>query len=156
MATTKPLPATDSAEDLRRLTGDDATATFESDANFVDSNPGGEGSSENVEEQRDTDDVEDSDDEIEDEEELADEVDGVETAALHADGLLGQEDEIEDVAKADKDADEDDDDGDVDMGVDEDDLDEDDMDTDKVTASSVSLDLVMQLMNAGTGLERRV
>ncbi|MES2391562.1 MAG: hypothetical protein V4555_07965, partial [Acidobacteriota bacterium] len=148
---------------LRRLTGDDATATFESDANFVESNPGAEGSSENVEEQRDTDDVEDSDEEIEDEEELADEDDGVENAvaALRADGLLGQEDEQEDVAKkrdraaGDKArAGDDDDAGDVDMGVDEDALDEDDMDTDKVAARSVSLAMVLNLMNAG--VERRI
>jgi hypothetical protein len=57
--------ATDSAE-LSRLVGDDSTATFEDDPKFVDANPGGDGSSENVEEQRAEDDTEDSDEEIED------------------------------------------------------------------------------------------
>lgn len=68
MASTVNTPATDSARELHDLIGDDATATFEADPKFVGSNPGGEGSSENVREQaRDTDDVEDSDEEVEDE-----------------------------------------------------------------------------------------
>jgi hypothetical protein len=58
--------ATDSAAELNGLVGDDATATFENDPKFVDSNPGGAGSSENVEEQRAEDDVEDSDEEVDD------------------------------------------------------------------------------------------
>jgi hypothetical protein len=58
--------ATDSAAELNSLVGDDATATFENDPKFIDSNPGGAGSSENVEEQRAEDDVEDSDEEIDD------------------------------------------------------------------------------------------
>ena len=62
-----PMPATDSARDLRNLVGDDATADFESDPKFVDSNPTAEASSENLAVQRDTDDEEDSDDELEDE-----------------------------------------------------------------------------------------
>ncbi len=60
---------TDSEAELRPLIGDDATATFENDPKFVGSNPGAAGSSENVEEQRDTDDTEDSDEEIVDEDE---------------------------------------------------------------------------------------
>ena len=59
--------ATDSAETLRKLTGDDATATFEDDPKFVESNPTGNASSENVEVQRDTDDLEDSEEEEDDE-----------------------------------------------------------------------------------------
>jgi hypothetical protein len=58
--------ATDSAAELSKLVGDDSTATFENDPKFVDANPGAEGSSENVEEQRAEDDTEDSDEEIED------------------------------------------------------------------------------------------
>jgi hypothetical protein len=162
MPSTKPLPATDSASDLRSLTGDDATAAFETDPRFVDSNPGAEGSSENVEEQRDTDDTADSDDEIEDADDLDDLEDdqdeGAASPALRADGLLGQEDELEDEAKKSKqqsaDVEEDDDAGDVDMGVDEDELDQDDMDTDKVTAASVPFELVLNLMNVRS--ERRI
>jgi hypothetical protein len=160
MASTKPLPATDSASVLRELTGDDATATFESDPKFVDSNPGADGSSENVEEQRDTDDLEDSDEEEEDaedededdDEELEDDEEEVAASGMRLDGLLGQEDEYDDVRnkrdRAEGDAErakesgevqepvEDQDEGDLDQGVDEDALDEDDMDTDKVAALS--------------------
>ncbi len=60
------LIATDSAEELKKLVGDDATATFENDPKFVGSDPASTASSENVEVQRDTDDVEDSEEEIED------------------------------------------------------------------------------------------
>src|ERR1700753_384476 len=68
------IPATDSATELRPILGDDATAPFESDPNFIDSNPGENGSSENEPEQkealslraRDTDDTDDEDDEDED------------------------------------------------------------------------------------------
>ncbi len=56
--------ATDSEVALHEVTGDDATATFEDDPRFIGSNPGAEGSSANVEEQRETDDTEDSDEEI--------------------------------------------------------------------------------------------
>jgi hypothetical protein len=67
MAITKDPIATDSAAELHKLVGDDATSTFESDPTFIDSNPTGTASSENVEVQRDTDDSADSDEELEDE-----------------------------------------------------------------------------------------
>jgi hypothetical protein len=61
--------ATDSETDLRELIGEDATATFEDDPKFIESNPGAEASSENIAVQRDTDDVEEDDEEEEDEDE---------------------------------------------------------------------------------------
>ena len=67
MSDKNPMPATDSARDLRNLVGDDATADFETDPKFVDSNPTAEASSENLAALRDTDDEEDSEDELEDE-----------------------------------------------------------------------------------------
>jgi hypothetical protein len=73
MAANKIPVATDSAEELRGLIGDDATATFESDPKFVESNPTESASSENIA-LRDTDDTEESeeeDDEL-DEDELDD------------------------------------------------------------------------------------
>lgn len=80
---------TDSEADLRPLIGDDATATFENDPKFVEANPGATGSSENVEEQRDTDDTADSEEEILDDEDAEleeddeeDEDEEVEAAAL--------------------------------------------------------------------------
>ncbi len=45
-------PATDSAAELHKLIGDDATATFESDPTFIESNPTSSASSDNLEEQR--------------------------------------------------------------------------------------------------------
>ena len=76
MSDKNPMPATDSARDLRNLVGDDVTADFESDPKFVDSNPTADASSENLAALRDTDDEEDSDDELEDEDDdLDDEVD---------------------------------------------------------------------------------
>jgi hypothetical protein len=102
----KKIPiATDSAAELHELIGDDATATFESDPNFVDSNPTADASSEHVT-LRDTDDLEDSEEE-EDEEGLEDDDDDLE-----------EEDEDED--------DEDDEDEDDDDGEFEDDEEEDD------------------------------
>lgn len=68
MSHKNPLPATDSARDLRNLVGDDVTADFETDPKFVDSNPTEDASSENLAAMRDTDDEEESDDELEDEE----------------------------------------------------------------------------------------
>ena len=168
--------ATDSAKELNQLIGDDATATFESNPTFVDSNPGGAASSENSvsdedsEQMRDTDDTADSDEEVReadqadpdsDSEDTTDEVGPVPT--LSADGLLGQEDELDDTKeKRDrpsgdaarekseskiKDGDSTDDDaGDVARGVDEDKLDEDDMDTDQVAAPA--LHAMMAAQNA--------
>jgi hypothetical protein len=111
MASTHSSIATDSETDLRKVVGNDATAEFEADPKFVDSNPTESASSENVEVQRETDDVEDSEEE---EDELDDEE---------------EDDEEED---DEDDEDEDDDDDDVEDGVDEDDLDDEDMDTDEV------------------------
>jgi hypothetical protein len=68
MSDKKPMPATDSARDLRNLVGDDATADFETDPKFTDSDPTSSASSENLAVLRDTDDEEESDDELEDEE----------------------------------------------------------------------------------------
>ena len=129
---------TDSAKELREVVGDDATATFEDDPNFMGSSPAIHASTESVTVQRDTDDVEDDeeeeddedlededdeDDEDEDEDEDADEEDDADEVAaspmLRLDGPPGYE--------------EDQDDDDVAQGVDEDALDADDMDTDKVT-----------------------
>ena len=78
MKSTETSIATDSAAELHNLIGDDATATFESDPKFVDSNPTESASSGNIEVQRDTDDTEDSDeedDEIEDADEEEEEED---------------------------------------------------------------------------------
>jgi hypothetical protein len=123
MANTHSSIATDSAAELRKLVGDDATADFEADPKFVDSNPTETASSENVEVQREADDVEDSEEEDDDEfdeEDEEDEDDDVE------DDELDEEDDDED------EDDEDDDEDDIEEGVDEDDLDDDDMDTDEV------------------------
>lgn len=71
MAVIKTPLATDSAAELHDLIGDDATAMFESDPKFIDSDPTSGSSSENVLRQRDTDDIEDSeeDEELEDNDE---------------------------------------------------------------------------------------
>lgn len=69
MPANKAVPATDSSRDLRRLVGDDATADFENDPTFAESNPTASASSENLALQRDTDDLEESEDEIEEEDE---------------------------------------------------------------------------------------
>jgi len=85
MAVTKIPIATDSAAELHDLIGDDATATFESDPKFIDSDPTDNVSSENIELQRDTDDTEDSEEEIDEEEEDDDdfdEDDGIEAVAV--------------------------------------------------------------------------
>ena len=66
MLQTKSTPATDSATELRELVGDDATAEFETDPKFIDSNPTSSASSENLA-ARDTDDAEDDDEDDEDE-----------------------------------------------------------------------------------------
>jgi hypothetical protein len=96
--------ATDSAAELNKIIGDDATATFESDPKFIDADPTGTASSENVAVQRDTDDTEDSEEE---EEELED--------ADDDDELEEDDDELED-----------EDDDDVDMGDDEEEEDDED------------------------------
>ncbi|MGD0647526.1 MAG: hypothetical protein ABR971_06000 [Acidobacteriaceae bacterium] len=71
MAVNKIDLATDGGAELSALIGDDASATFESDANFVNSNPTADASSDPLE-LRDTDDTEDSEEE-EDESGLEDE-----------------------------------------------------------------------------------
>jgi len=78
---------TNSADSLRELVGDDATATFEDDPTFVESNPTEGAGSENVEVQRDMDDVEDDDDDDVDEgvdEDDVDEEDDMDTDAVTA------------------------------------------------------------------------
>ena len=75
MAEIKFPVATDSVDALHDLIGDDATATFENDPKFIESNPSDNASSEHVS-LRDTDDTEDSDeedDEDEDEDDAEDE-----------------------------------------------------------------------------------
>lgn len=105
MATTKNLISTDSGATLRELIGDDASATFESDPNFIDSDGGASGSSNHVM-LRDTDDTEDSEEEeeeaFEDDEDEEDEEDDDE-----------EEDDEEDV----EDDDEDDDGEEIDSDV---------------------------------------
>jgi hypothetical protein len=147
MAETRTAVATDSASELHRLIGDDATATFEDDPTFVDSNRGTASSSDNVEEQR----------EDAGKQRASGAVQHVSTApGLRADGLLGQEDEISDAEKdrsresgdavrdraeskiKDGSAGVDDDAGDVAPGVDEDKLNADDMDTDRVASTAES------------------
>jgi hypothetical protein len=88
--------ATDSEAELRNVIGDDATATFEEDPTFIDSNPTESASSQNVAVQRDEDDTEDSEEEIDEEDEEEDDLD---------------EDEDEDDAVEDDEEDEDDEDG---------------------------------------------
>jgi hypothetical protein len=99
---TKDFPATDSASALHDLIGDDATATFESDPKFIDADPTATASSENVEEQRDTDDIEEDD---EDEDDLDDE-------DLDDEDDDDEEDEDDDFDDDDDDDDEEDDDED--------------------------------------------
>jgi hypothetical protein len=68
MAVNKTPIATDSAAELRGLIVDNATAEFESDPKFIDSNPTDRASSEHVT-LRDSDDTEDSEEEIDEEDE---------------------------------------------------------------------------------------
>jgi hypothetical protein len=96
MAAIKNPLAPDSAAELGPLVGDDATATFESDSKFIDSDPTGTVSSENVEVQRDTDDTEDS--EEEEDEELEEDED---------DEDREEDEELEDEEEDDEDIDED-------------------------------------------------
>ena len=74
MAATKTPIASDSAAELRDLVGDDATAEFESDPKFIDSNPTDHASSEHVT-LRDSDDTEDSEEEIDEEDDEEDDED---------------------------------------------------------------------------------
>jgi hypothetical protein len=110
MASTLTPIATDSAAELNRIIGDDATATFENDPKFIDSDPTGNASSENIEVQRDADDTEDS-------EEEEDELEDVEDDDELEDDELDEEDE---------------DDDDVDLGDDDEDDEEEEDDEDEV------------------------
>ncbi len=121
MAINQNLPATDSAAALHELIGDDATATFENDPKFVDSNPTEDGSSENLQTRGDRRDVqerppldlrttEDDDDEDEDEDEdLDDEDDLDEDEDDEDDEDLDDEDDLDEDEDEDDDLDEDDD-----------------------------------------------
>src|ERR1700739_4485535 len=102
MATSKNTVSSDSDATLRDLIGEDASATFESDPNFIESDAGAHGSSNQVA-LRDTDDTADS----EEEEEEAFEDD--------------DEEELEDEDDEDEDEDEDDDDEEEDDDDDEED-----------------------------------
>jgi hypothetical protein len=99
----------DSAARLRDLIGEDASATFESDPNFIDSNPGNDGSSDNLT-LRDTDDTEDSEEEDEEFEEEDDDSgeDGEEEEDDDSDEEEDEDDEEED---------EEDDDAEIGSGV---------------------------------------
>jgi hypothetical protein len=107
----KSTPATDSARELRKIAGDDATAEFENDPKFIDSNPTGSASSENLAVQRDTDDTEDSEEEVETEDEDEDDED-----------VEDEDEEVED--EEDEEEDEDDEDEEEDDEDIEDDEDE--------------------------------
>lgn len=100
--------ATDSGATLRELIGADASATFESDPNFVNSNPTADASSDHLE-LRDTDDMEDSDEE-EDEAALEDEDDDDD---LEDDDDEDEEDEDDEEDDDEYEEDEEDDDPDV-------------------------------------------
>jgi hypothetical protein len=92
MARTHSSIATDSEAELRRLIGDDATATFEEDPRFVDSNPAAGASSGNLavqgnlEDSEDEDEDDGEDDDVDDEEagEDGDEEDDEEMAGKDA------------------------------------------------------------------------
>jgi hypothetical protein len=109
------MPATDSARDLRNLVHDDATADFESDPKFVDSDPTANASSENLAVLRDTDDEEESDDELEDEEDEDDfeEDEDEEDVDDDEDGELDDEEEDEEYDDDDEDEEEEDDEDEV-------------------------------------------
>jgi hypothetical protein len=125
-------PATDSANELRPILGDDATATFENDPNFIDSNPTESASSENVEEQRSTGesysaapkkplDADDDEDDVDDEDEDLDDDD------LEDD----DEDDLDDEDAEDEDDEEYEDDEDEDSDDDEDEDEDDDEEEDE-------------------------
>lgn len=155
MATPKTFPATDSPSDLRPLVGDDATAEFENDPTFTDSNPGAGGSSENSLQARDTDDLDEEEEDDEDDDDLEDDEDDEDEDDLDEED---DEDDLEDEDEEDDDFDDEEDDeedeeeeegaarlhlvarateadddaGDVQAGVNEEEFTEDDMDTDRV------------------------
>lgn len=108
------MPATDSARDLRNLVHDDATADFESDPKFVDSDPTANASSENLAVMRDTDDEEESDDELEDEEDDEEfEDDDEEDVDDEEDGEVDDEEDDEEYDDDDEDEEEEDDEDEV-------------------------------------------
>jgi hypothetical protein len=111
MSKKNPMPATDSARDLHNLVHDDATADFEADPKFIESNPTAEASSENLAALRDTDDEEDSDDELEDEDEDED---------LDDDELEDEDEDLDD--EEDEEAEYDDEDEDDEESDDEDEV----------------------------------
>jgi len=89
MARTHSSIATDSAAELERLIGEDATSTFENDPGFVAARPTATASSDNIAVQRDTDDLEDSnEEEVESDEEEEEEEE--EEAALHTDRAIDE------------------------------------------------------------------
>ncbi len=101
MAVMKNPIASDSAAELHDLIGEDASAMFESDAKFIDSNPTGAASSEHVE-LRDTDDTEDSEEEEDEEDEDDDEEDDDEEDEDEEDDDDFDDDEEEDEDDADE------------------------------------------------------
>ncbi len=107
-----PMPATDSARDLRNLVGDDVTADFETDPKFVDSNPTADASSENLA-LRDTDDEEESDDELEDE----DDEDFDDGEVDEDDEDLDDDDEEEDIEEEDEEQEEEEDEPDEELSA---------------------------------------
>lgn len=136
--TKQDLPVTDSAAVLHDLVGDDATAAFENDPTFINSDPTAEASSENLQSRKDRGDIqgqpdlhaaprgkaldeEDDEDDVEDDDdEDDDDFEDVETEDDDED----DEDEDEDDEDDDDLEDDDDDDDDDDEDEDEDDEDE--------------------------------
>jgi hypothetical protein len=147
---TQPTPATDSAAELHSFIGDDVTATFENDPNFVNADPTESASSDNLEEQRpgagqefqaapksgrgagpDADEEDEFADD-EDDEDLEDEDD-------EEDDDLEDDDEDDEDLEDDDEEDEDDEeyeDDDEDLDEEDDDEDEDEDDADEVEASA--------------------
>jgi hypothetical protein len=131
MATNQDLPATDSAAVLHKLVGDDATAAFESDPTFIDSNPGDASSSNNLQTRADRNDIrnqpdlvarstedDDEDEDLDDEEE-----DDLDDEDEDDEDLDDEDEDDEDLDDEDEDDDdyEDDDEDDEDDDEDEDD-----------------------------------
>jgi len=126
MARTHSSIALDSEQALRKAVGPDATAAFESDPNFIPSDPTATASSENIALQPDTEE-EDTDAEDLDEQDEDDEL------------------EDEDDDDEDEEDEEDDDEDDVEDGVDEDEPDDDDLDTDQVTDAALGLNPYLRI-----------